>query len=189
MHITKKRIHHTFYYFLKLILSPLDGIRILYYQNSVIILTSIAVILCLLIELQLVYILRNNRKRSFYQDCNVCKEFTCKTERFFNWTKMTMKSNGQTFRTRDVIQISRGSVLNADLQNSAGTDSMDTMVRMSSLQPMSTPASSILDSAGSRGNSTIALPMVQFFFNIFFFKCQNFILENLNKKMSTFFFI
>ena len=31
-----------------------------------------------------------------------------KTEQFFNVTKITVKSNGQTFRTRDVRQTSRG---------------------------------------------------------------------------------
>ena len=41
----------------------------------------------------------------------------------------------------------------------AGTDSMETMMRMSALQPMSQDTISILDSAGSRGNSTIRRPV------------------------------
>ncbi len=41
----------------------------------------------------------------------------------------------------------------------AGTDSMETMIRMSALQPMSQDTISILESAGSRGNSTIRRPV------------------------------
>lgn len=41
----------------------------------------------------------------------------------------------------------------------AGTDSMDTMIRMSALQLMSHDTMSILDRAGSRGNSTIRRPV------------------------------
>lgn len=41
----------------------------------------------------------------------------------------------------------------------AGTDSMDTMMRMSALQPMSQDTISILERAGSRGNSTIRRPV------------------------------
>lgn len=41
----------------------------------------------------------------------------------------------------------------------AGTDSMETMMRMSALQPMSQDTISTLDRAGSRGNSTIRRPV------------------------------
>lgn len=41
----------------------------------------------------------------------------------------------------------------------AGTDSMETMIRMSALQPMSQDTISILERAGSRGNSTIRRPV------------------------------
>ncbi len=41
----------------------------------------------------------------------------------------------------------------------AGTDSMETMMRMSALQPMSQDTISILERAGSRGNSTIRRPV------------------------------
>lgn len=41
----------------------------------------------------------------------------------------------------------------------AGTDSMETMMRISALQPMSQDTISILDNAGSRGNSTIIRPV------------------------------
>ena len=41
----------------------------------------------------------------------------------------------------------------------AGTDSMETMMRMSALQAMSQDTISILDRAGSRGNSTIRRPV------------------------------
>lgn len=41
----------------------------------------------------------------------------------------------------------------------AGTDSMETMIRMSALQAMSQDTISILESAGSRGNSTIRRPV------------------------------
>lgn len=41
----------------------------------------------------------------------------------------------------------------------AGTDNMETMMRMSALQPMSQDTISILESAGSRGNSTISRPV------------------------------
>lgn len=41
----------------------------------------------------------------------------------------------------------------------AGTDNMETMMRISALQPMSQDTISILDKAGSRGNSTIIRPV------------------------------
>lgn len=41
----------------------------------------------------------------------------------------------------------------------AGTDNMETMMRMSALQPMSQDTISILERAGSRGNSTIKRPV------------------------------
>lgn len=41
----------------------------------------------------------------------------------------------------------------------AGTDNMETMMRMSALQPMSQDTISTLDRAGSRGNSTIRRPV------------------------------
>lgn len=41
----------------------------------------------------------------------------------------------------------------------AGTDNMETMMRMSALQPMSQDTISILERAGSRGNSTIRRPV------------------------------
>ena len=41
----------------------------------------------------------------------------------------------------------------------AGTDNMETMMRMSALQPMSQDTMSILERAGSRGNSTIRRPV------------------------------
>ena len=37
------------------------------------------------------------------------QELKLKTERFFNGTKITIESNGQTFHAQDVTQISRGS--------------------------------------------------------------------------------
>lgn len=40
-----------------------------------------------------------------------------------------------------------------------GTDNMETMMRMSALQPMSHDTISILDRAGSRGNSTMSRPV------------------------------
>lgn len=40
-----------------------------------------------------------------------------------------------------------------------GTDNMETMMRMSALQPMSQDTISILDRAGSKGNSTINRPV------------------------------
>ena len=58
---------------------------------------------------------RNNKLRN----CDISFDFEplppkiehgleLKTEQFINGTKITVKSNGQTFRTRDVIQTSRG---------------------------------------------------------------------------------
>jgi hypothetical protein len=41
----------------------------------------------------------------------------------------------------------------------AGTESMETMSRISELQPMSQDTMSILDRAGSSGNSTISRPV------------------------------
>lgn len=41
----------------------------------------------------------------------------------------------------------------------AGTDSMETMMSISALQPMSQDTISILERAGSRGNSTIRRPV------------------------------
>lgn len=41
----------------------------------------------------------------------------------------------------------------------AGTDNMETMMRMSALQPMSHDTISILERAGARGNSTIRRPV------------------------------
>lgn len=40
-----------------------------------------------------------------------------------------------------------------------GTDNMDTMMRMSALQLMSHDTMSILERAGSRGNSTMSRPV------------------------------
>lgn len=40
-----------------------------------------------------------------------------------------------------------------------GTDNMETMMRMSALQLMSQDTISILDRAGSRGNSTMSRPV------------------------------
>lgn len=41
----------------------------------------------------------------------------------------------------------------------AGTDNMETMMSISALQPMSQDTISILERAGSRGNSTIRRPV------------------------------
>lgn len=41
----------------------------------------------------------------------------------------------------------------------AGTDNMETMMRMSALHPISQDTMSILERAGSKGNSTIRRPV------------------------------
>ena len=51
----------------------------------------------------------NNGKNAFLPVWNgFGHDLELKTERFFNGIIMSIKFDGQTFRTRDVLQISRG---------------------------------------------------------------------------------